>query len=402
MFGLAAISSAIGLAAMGLMSFFTGDDEYALRLNQILLDTPIIDGHNDFPYQLRLNLGNKLRDPRFTFERGLLSHTDLRKLRKGRLGGQFWSVYAECNQPNETGLGVRDTLEQIDVMKRVIQTFNTTFKYVTDSNGAMEAYKAGFIASMLGAEGLHQTGNSLAVIRQFYELGVRYITLNHNCDNAFSTAASTVAAGWPDLGLTEYGRHAIYEMNRLGMLVDLAHVSHKTMEDVIDVTKAPVMFSHSSAYAKCPVLRNVPDHVLRRVAENNGVVMIAFVSMFIRNDGGRATIDQVADHIFHVAEVAGWSHVGLGSDYDGMCIGPLGLEDVSGYASLLKLVMKRGATDDQVRGLMGANILRVWRATEEISRMMATDVADETTEPGRVFDDYDLHLDVSYSLPKMF
>lgn len=225
------------------------------------------------------------------------------------MAGQFWSLYVPCipdktdfNDPDDT---VRDTIEQIDTAHRLFAQYPDVFKYCDNSACARKASRRGQIASMLGAEGLHQVGNSIAVIRKFFDLGMRYITLTHNCDNVFATAWSTVAAGKPDLGLTTLGKEAVLEMNRLGMLVDISHVSHRTMRDVLEITQSPVIFSHTLAYSLAPFFRNAPDDVLRATAKNRGIVMVTFVERFLTPDGRKTTVSDVADHVMHMVEVMG-------------------------------------------------------------------------------------------------
>lgn len=218
---------------------------------------------------------------------------------------------------------------------------------------------------MIGIEGSHQVGGSIANIRQMFDLGARYITLTHNCDTAFATSTSTVAAGGEDHGLLKLGYEAVKEMNRLGMIVDLSHVSHRTMRDVLSIARAPVIFSHSGAYSVEPHLRHVPDDVLRTVKNNGGIVMAVFVNRFLNmRNPAEATIHDVVNHIFHIAEVAGWECVGIGSDFSGTPHVPIGLEDVSKYPDLIELLMKRGATDEQIKLLAGENLLRVWSKIE--------------------------------------
>lgn len=196
--------------------------------------------------------------------------------------------------------------------KRLINDYGD-LQYCETSGCARKAFKKKRISSMLGAEGLHQVGSSIAVIRQLYELGVRYITLTHNCDNAFATAASTVTETGKDSGLSEFGKAAVAEMNRLGMMVDLSHTSHRTMRDVMASTLAPVIFSHSACYSLAKNMRNVPDDVLKKLPENGGVVMIYFVAKFLRaDDPSAAGVEDAVDHIFHAASLAGWDHVGIG------------------------------------------------------------------------------------------
>ncbi|KAI1414744.1 membrane dipeptidase-domain-containing protein [Hypoxylon sp. FL1857] len=346
---------------------------YALRTKRILETTPLIDGHNDFPWLLRVELHNRIYDGRFNPKQRLLGHTDISRMRQGMMGGQFWSVHVKCDAAQkhfeDPSWIVRDTLEQIDVAKRFIAESPEVFTYCETPSCARAAFKNGRIASMLGIEGGHQLGGSIAAVRQAYDLGVRYITTTHNCDNAWATSASTVARGNPDEGLTKLGAAYVREMNRLGMMIDLSHVSHQTMRDVLSITQTPVIFSHSGAYSITPHLRNVPDDVLRSVRRNGGIVMAVFVNRFLNmKDPSSVTIHDVVDHIWHLAEVAGWEHVGIGSDFSGTPFTPSGLEDVSKYPDLIELLMARGATDDQIRLLVGDNILRVWESIERRAR----------------------------------
>ncbi|KAJ9144957.1 Dipeptidase [Pleurostoma richardsiae] len=344
--------------------------DYAERTRRVLKSTPLIDGHNDLPWQLRIELHNRIYDGRVDFTKRLLGHTDIQRMRQGMVGGQFWSVYVHCdaNQKHfeDPSWVVRDTLEQIDVTRRFISEHPQHLQYCDTVGCVRQAFKSGRIASMIGIEGGHQVGGSVASIRQMYNLGARYITLTHNCDNSFATSTSTVAAGGPDNGLSELGYEAVKEMNRLGMMVDLSHVSHQTMRDVLSVARAPIIFSHSGAYSVEPHLRHVPDDVLRSVRRNGGIVMAVFVNRFLNmKHPEAATIHDVVDHVFHIAEVCGWECVGAGSDFSGTPHVPAGLEDVSKFPDLVQLLMERGATDEQVRLFAGENILRVW---EEIER----------------------------------
>ncbi|CVL13413.1 hypothetical protein LB506_008605 [Fusarium annulatum] len=346
---------------------------YAERTKRILKTTPLIDGHNDLPFMLRLELKNRIYDERFDFTNRLLGHTDLQRLRQGMVGGQFWSVYVDCDEQQkhfeDPSWIVRDTLEQIDVTRRFIREHPKDLEYCDTAACVRKAFKSGRIASMIGIEGGHQVGGSIASLRQMYELGARYMTITHNCDNAFAMAASTVASGTADIGLAKLGKVAIREMNRLGMMVDLSHVSHQTMRDVLSIARAPVIFSHSGAYAIEPHLRNVPDDVLRQVKHNGGIVMAVFLNRFLNmKHPEQASIHDVADHIFHIAEVCGWTCVGIGADFFGMSNVPIGLEDVSKYPSLMEVLMQRGATDEQIRLLAGENILRVWGNIEKSAK----------------------------------
>ncbi|CAA19072.1 Dipeptidase [Schizosaccharomyces pombe] len=369
------------------------------RFKEICKHAKIVDTHNDFPYLLRVQLRNKLQLAEFDFENGLTSHTDLVKMRQGQVGVQFFSCFIECKNPNylyqdfdTPTTVVRDTLEQIDVTRRLVCKYNNDLKFVDCADDAIAAFRNnGKIAIALGVEGLHQVDTSLAVLRQYYSLGVRYITLTHNCDNPFATAASSITGGLPDRGLSAYGIECIFEMNRLGMMVDLSHVSHRTMHDALDVTKAPVIFSHSSAYTLTEHERNVRDDVLERLKTNGGVVQVNFYQDFIRKPGSdRATIDDAADHILHIIKVAGWEHVGLGSDFDGIPQGPKGLEDVSKYPDLIcKIIERTNATNEQIEGLMGLNVLRVWKKTELVALQLSKKLEPiESSWSGRKWEFY--------------
>ncbi|KAI1637560.1 dipeptidyl aminopeptidase [Biscogniauxia mediterranea] len=355
--------------------------DFASRTEKILKSTPLIDGHNDLPYLLRLELRNKIYDKStFTFREHFASHTDLVRMKQGRVGGQFWSVFVEC--PDTAALddpthSVRDTLEQIDVTRRFIDEVDA-LQYCATSTCAIAAFTRGLIPSMLGAEGLHQAGASLAVLRQLHELGVRYATVTHNCDNPFATAASTVTATGADAGLTPLGEAAVREMNRLGMMIDLAHVSHRAMRRVLDLTRSPVMFSHSACYALARNYRNAPDDVIARLKDNGGVLMVMFVKRFLNaEDPDAADIETVVDHIMHIVEVAGWDHVGIGGDFDGTVTLANGIESVADYPKLIEAVMRRGATDEQVRKLVGENILRVWRENERVAATLVDELPAE-------------------------
>ncbi|KAI1499747.1 dipeptidyl aminopeptidase [Biscogniauxia marginata] len=355
--------------------------DFAPRTEKILKSTPLIDGHNDLPYLLRLELRNKIYDKSiFTFREHFASHTDLVRMKEGRVGGQFWSVFVECpdiKDLDDPSHSVRDTLEQIDVTRRFIEEIDE-LQYCDTSTCAIAAFARGKIPSMLGAEGLHQAGSSIAVLRQLHELGVRYATVTHNCDNPFATAASTVTATGADGGLTPLGAAAIREMNRLGMMVDLAHASHDTMRQVLDVTRSPVIFSHSTCYALARDYRNAPDDVIERLRDNGGVLMVMFVRRFLNaEDPAAADIETVVDHIMHVVEVAGWDHVGIGGDFDGTVTLASGIESVADYPKLVEAVMRRGATDEQVRKLVGDNILRVWRENERVAATLLDELPVE-------------------------
>ncbi|KAI8626328.1 dipeptidyl aminopeptidase [Xylariaceae sp. FL1651] len=345
--------------------------DFAQRTESVLKSTPLIDGHNDLPYLLRVELKNKIYNKTtFPFREHLGSHTDLTRMKQGRIGGQFWSVFVECpavEDLDDPTHSVRDTLDQIDVAKRFINEYEE-LQYCDSSTCAHSAFTGGKIPSMLGAEGMHQLGSSIAVLRQLFDLGVRYVTVTHNCDNPFATAASTVTATGVDGGLTPFGAAAIREMNRIGMMVDLSHTSHGTMRQILDITKSPVMISHSACYGLAKNYRNVPDDVITRLKENGGVLMVLFVKRFLNAENpDAANIETVVDHIMHVVKLAGWDHVGIGGDFDGTVMLAKGIESVADYPKLIEAVMRRGATDEQVRKLIGENVLRVWHENERIA-----------------------------------
>ena len=265
-------------------------------------------------------------------------------------------------------------------------------EYCTTPVSTLEAFKAGKIASMIGAEGLHQVGSSIANIRMLFELGVRYITLTHNINNAFATCALSVTNGDTDHGLTALGKAGIMEMNRLGMLVDLSHVSVKTMEDTLQVTRSPVVFTHSAARALSDHGRNVPDHILDQMPANRGIVMVPFVTRFLNVlDPESVNVDTIVDHIYYIANRVGWEHVGIGGDFDGTPSLPIGMNDTSCYPTLIQAVLARGATDEQTKKLMGGNILRVWQENIDISQKLIREGEKPREEyaPGRNFGLYD-------------
>ncbi|EXJ89928.1 hypothetical protein A1O3_02995 [Capronia epimyces CBS 606.96] len=362
--------------------------DYLGRAKRILQNSPLIDGHNDFPFLLRQQLHGEIYGHDFEAET-LASHTDLWKMRDGMMGGQFWSVYVPCPEDlvpgvdlddpnkrvpdlNEPNWAVRDTLEQIDLTKRLVARYPAFLEFCTNPSCVRRAHKQGRIASMIGIEGGHQLGNSLGALRLFFETGARYVTLTHNCDNAFGTSWISVnqTAG-TDSGLTKFGHSFVREMNRLGMMVDLAHVSPNTMRHVLRVAKAPVIFSHSGSYSMQKHLRNVPDDVLKVLVPNGGIVMVPAISFFMNtNHPEDATVEDVVDHILWIAHVAGWEHVGLGSDFDGSTSVVHGLEDTSQWPKLIARLLARGnVTDQQAQLLVGENLLRVWDDIERVARL---------------------------------
>jgi membrane dipeptidase len=351
------------------------------RARAILQTTPLVDGHNDLPWAVR-----DFRDAphdvvAYDLRTRTTGHTDIERLRAGMVGAQFWSVYIPSNA-TETGAS-KMQLEQIDIAHRIIQRYPDVFELALTTTDAARIFESGRIASMLGMEGGHAIENSLGALRAFYDLGVRYMTLTHsaNIDWADSCCALRQHGG-----LTKFGEEVVREMNRLGMLVDLSHVSGETMHDALDITEAPVIFSHSSARALTPHPRNVPDDVLQRLRQNGGVVMVTFVPSFINEEAmrwnsqppgqragttePRATMEDVIRHIEHVRDVAGIDHVGIGADYDGITSVPVGLEDVSTYPALFAALARRGWTDADLRKLAGENAMRVWREAERVAQRL--------------------------------
>ncbi|KAI1468467.1 renal dipeptidase family [Daldinia caldariorum] len=329
-------------------------------------------------------------------EGGLPMHVDLPRLREGHNGGAFWSVFTPCPangtdySDENYASSVQLTLQQIDLMTRLQNAYPEDFSGIPiDSKSAVAAWEKGKLISPLGIEGLHQIGNSVANLRRFYALGVRYATLTHNCGNIFADAAlwenpfRKAPPVWN--GVSPKGRQLINEMNRIGMLVDLSHVSADTMRDVLGGrkewagSKAPVMFSHSSAYAICPHPRNVPDDVLRLVKKKNSIVMVNFSPDFISCiDKGaesgvpefypdNSTLSQVVSHITYIGNLIGYDHVGLGSDFDGISSTPEGLADVSKYPDLVAELLRRGVSDEDAAKVVGGNILRVWGDVEKVA-----------------------------------
>ena len=391
--------------AIALVSTSAGAQTSAVsaRIDRILREVPLIDGHNDLPYQYEERAKDHLAQIDLRQDQSKLTpalHTDIARLRQGRLGAQFWSVYVPTTLKGADA--VRAVIEQIDVVHRIDETYPDTFELARTADDVVRIHRSGRIASLIGIEGGHSIDNSLAVLRQLYALGARYMTITHadNDDWADSATADPVHGG-----LTPFGKLVIGEMNRLGMLVDLSHVAPKTMNDVLDITAAPVIFSHSSARALTNHARNVPDDVLRRVKDNDGVVMVTWVPTFVSekarlrdashdaeearlktlfkgqpdavkaklaewetaNPAPRATVQDVADHIDHVVQIAGVDHTGIGADLDGITSTPEGLESVADYPRLFAELIRRGYTDDQLKGIAGLNVLRVMRKNEAVA-----------------------------------
>jgi len=383
------------------------DPKVQARIDRILKATPLIDGHNDLAEQLRENYGLSVE--------GLASGTDRRpdhplmtdmaRLHEGRLGAQFWSVYIPSEVTGDHA--IRDTLEEIDTVKRFVAAYPKDLELARTAEDIVRIHKAGKVASLIGIEGGHQIGGSLAALRQFYDLGARYMTLTHFKNNEFADSA-TDDPKWH--GINDFGRTVIHEMNRLGMLVDLSHVSPETMRDAIQASKAPVIFSHSDARALADHPRNVPDDILKKLAANGGVVMVNFylghlsepyriwsgeqaaesarlAALYVgQPDLRKAKLDEwkqahpapkadvglIADHIEHVVKIAGYDHVGIGGDLDGIGFdeAPPGMNSVAGYPLLFAELIRRGWSDENLSKLAGGNLLRVLRQAETVAASM--------------------------------
>ena len=327
-------------------------------------DLPVFDGHNDIAYHIADldGTGDPLRD--ITLAQPDL-HTDLPRLRTGGVGAQFWSIYVPSNQPEPEA--VRQTLVQLDLMYRLIAANPADLRLARTAGDVRNALRDGKIASLMGVEGGHSIGSDLGVLRMLARLGMAYLTLTHNDDTPWADSATGKHSHG---GLTDVGREVVRELNRLGVLVDLSHVSAATMADALDVTAKPVIFSHSSARALCDVPRNVPDDILARLSTNGGVCMVALVPQFLnpacatwQESSGEprpvATAAHAADHIEHIREVAGLDHIGIGGDYDGCDVMPADLPDVSSYPHLFDELATRGWSAAELRQVAWDNALRV-------------------------------------------
>jgi len=390
------------LAVTTLTSEQSNDVALLERARALHKQTPLIDGHNDYPWALREKAQRNFAKLDIARPQPTIM-TDIARLRAGGVGGQFWSVYVPVELAGQTA--VTATLEEIDTVHQMVSRYPETFELALTAADVERIFKKGKIASLIGMEGGHSIDNSLAALRMFQRLGARYMTLTH----AKNTAWADSATDDPKFGgLSPFGEEVVREMNWLGMLVDLSHVSPDTMEDAIRVSQAPVIFSHSSARALNDVPRNVPDNILQRLPKNGGVVMVTFVPGFLSpkvtawnklhdaeqarltlqfpNDAAAATrgveewtkahpapaahVSDAADHIDHIRKIAGVDHIGLGGDFDGITQVPEGLEDVSKYPSLTAELLRRGYKDDEVKKILGLNVLRVMREVEKISKKL--------------------------------
>lgn len=365
-------------------------DSHRALAERVLRSAPLIDGHNDLPWAIRGFRDAPMDVERYDLRTRTAGHTDIARLRAGRLGGQFWSVYIPGEDDTKALGYARVQLEQIDIAQRVFAKYPDVLEPVLTAQGFRDAFARGRIGSVMGMEGGHAIENSLGALRAYHAMGVRYLTLTHN-----------VHLDWADAhvpnprhgGLTAFGREVVREMNRLGMLVDLSHTSAGTMSDALDVSEAPVIWSHSNAFAVANHTRNVPDSILQRLPRNGGVVMVTFVPGFVsqaqvdwnrtpaaerRGSAPGATLAQVADHIEHIRRVAGVDHVGIGGDFDGIDDVVRGLEDVSTYPALFAELARRGWTEADLRKLAGENVLRALEQAERVAARLQRERAPST------------------------
>ncbi|EST24122.1 membrane dipeptidase [Streptomyces niveus NCIMB 11891] len=388
-----------------------GADDYLEQARELLEDFPVVDGHNDLPWALREQVRYDLDRRDIAEDQSAHLHTDIPRLRAGGVGAQFWSVYVRSDMAGDTAVSA--TLEQIDVVGRLIARYPGDLAAAHTADEMENARRTGRIASLMGAEGGHSINNSLATLRALYVLGVRYMTLTHNDNLAWADSATDE----PGVGgLSPFGHEVVREMNRTGMLVDLSHVAATTMRDALATSAAPVLFSHSSARAVCDHPRNVPDDVLELLAANGGVAMATFVPKFIlpeaiawtkaadenmREHGAHpldttesgmrihrefeaanprptATVATVADHLDHMREVAGIDHIGIGGDFDGTAFTPEGLEDVAGYPNLIAELFARRWSPEDLSKLTWHNAVRVLRAAEDVARGLRTERGPST------------------------
>jgi membrane dipeptidase len=363
----------------------------------------VIDGHNDLPYEMRAK-ANLSFDNIDLSKRATNLQTDIPRLKLGGMGAQFWAAYVPADLAVKGG-AAHQTLEQIDLIHRMVARYPETFAFARSADDILKIHKSGRIACLIGIEGGHSIENSIALLRMYYDLGVRYMTLTHS--DSLDWADSATDKPKTANGLSDFGRDVVREMNRLGMLVDISHVSTNTMNAALDVTRAPIIASHSSAYAVAQHARNVPDDVLLRIKANGGVVMVNFFSGFVVPEGARvmrdmfevdrelrqkfpnekdhsAAMDQwrkehpmpsgtakdVVDHIDHIVKIAGIDHVGLGGDFDGVPQTPTDLPDVSGYPVITQELLNRHYSENDIKKILGGNLLRAFAEAEKVAKKL--------------------------------
>jgi membrane dipeptidase len=349
----------IGLAVLSVSLCAQAQTPYLQEARALLKRVPLIDGHNDTPWQYRKRVNSDLERIDLNSNTSRLwppMHTDIPRLRQGGLGAQFWSVYLPTDQPNT----VAAFHNQVRLTLRMIERY-PDFELATTAEQIEELYRQGKIASLMGVEGGHALRGSIAELRWLYSQGVRYMTLTHTRSNAL--ADSSGGPVWHS-GLSDTGRKVVKEMNSLGMLIDISHTSDQTAEQVLDLSAKPVVFTHSNARGLVDEERNVPDHLLDKLKKNDGVIMLSVVPSFVHDGPGPATLEEVADHFDYVKKRIGARHIGVGADFDGISKGPGGLEDVSRYPFLFAELMQRGWTEVELEMVAGGNLLRVMRANE--------------------------------------
>jgi len=393
------------------MTVATAQTDYLARARALHKQSLLIDGHNDYPWALREHDAARSLDTLDISRPQPSIMTDIARLKEGGIGGQFWSVYTPVELQGQAA--VTATLEQIDIVHRMVRKYPQTFELALTADDVERIHKAGKIASLIGMEGGHSIDNSLADLRMFHRLGARYMTLTHTSNTPWADSATDTPKS---NGLSAFGEDVVKEMNWLGMLVDLSHVSPDTMEDAIRVSQAPVIFSHSDARALNDHPRNVPDHILQLLPKNGGVIMVTFVPGFVSpkvnewnkrqtaeqdrlkaltpndaagvkagvdkwtaaNPAPEATIGDVADHVDHIRKVAGIDHIGIGSDFDGITQTVKDLDNVSTYPRLTAELLKRGYSEADIKKILGLNVLRVLREAEKVSKRLQAERGPST------------------------
>ncbi|EGP89695.1 unnamed protein product [Zymoseptoria tritici ST99CH_1A5] len=349
------------------------------QARQLLREAPLIDGHNDFAYILRgWFAGTPQIQEQGRYRSIPIGQTDVERVKKSGLGGQFWSAFVPA-PPEEHEPHLRaflHTVQQIDLIAQVIDSAPDTFEFAYSAKSITRIFGTGKIACLVGIEGLHQIGGSMAALRQLHRLGVRYATLCHDTNNEFADSATAQRARHG--GLSPRGSQAIREMNRIGMMIDLSHTSDDCQRQVLALSQSPVIFSHSSCYALRAHPRNVSDDVLALLKKNNGLIMITFLRELSGIDelsSQTASCSTVVDHIEYAARCTGWEHVGVGSDFDGMLEGPTGLDDVTAFPCLIAEMLRRDISRDQMQMVMGGNLLRVLKDVEDHATRQRNDGA---------------------------